>query len=112
MTQAISNRAIRQIQALSGLDFRQPQAAATAVIAKRASELAPRDTGFMAEHITGDENGVNSEADYTIFVEFGTSRMEAKPFLRPAVVQTQREAAEAAAKVLEEEIRKTIKAAL
>lgn len=60
----------------------------------RAQTLAPRDTGFMANTIqfqpaTPVPTGVtahfgNWTANYTLWNEIGTSRMPARPFLRPA----------------------------
>lgn len=37
------------------------------------------------EGLTGDEVYVGSNSDHTIFQEYGTFKMVAKPFLRPAV---------------------------
>ena len=74
--------------ALRGID------ATTAAGALRAMELAPRDTGHMADTIEtqkarqdGDRTvGLmgNWTADYSLWVEVGTRRMAARPFLRPA----------------------------
>lgn len=60
----------------------------------RAQVLAPRDTGFMANTIQFEPaeavaSGVsamfgNWTAEYTLWNEIGTSRMPARPFLRPA----------------------------
>lgn len=66
-------------------------------IAERASELAPYRTGDLAESLEGDVRsevslgedgfvGIVSSDDYKApWWEFGTSRNEARPFLRPAV---------------------------
>lgn len=35
---------------------------------------------------------VGSDVEYSIYVEYGTSKMQAQPYLRPAVNQTMREA--------------------
>jgi HK97 gp10 family phage protein len=59
-------------------------------------EKAPRDTGFLAEHLAvvarfkdqgarlEMEIGPVKRAFYALFDEFGTHLQEAKPFLRPA----------------------------
>jgi HK97 gp10 family phage protein len=57
-----------------------------------AKELAPVDTGFMRDHIKQTiqaEEGslqavVESEADYSVYVEYGTVNQEAQPFFTPA----------------------------
>ena len=49
------------------------------------------DTGFLASNITLifdiDRLGVSveSQADYSGFLEFGTSKMQARPYLQPAL---------------------------
>lgn len=59
-------------------------------IAKRAKELAPEDTGFLkssiyAESISDTEAVVKADAYYSGYVEYGTSKMSAQPYMRPAV---------------------------
>lgn len=68
----------------------------------RAQELCPVDTGRLRNSITyslgggdypfpgmgaavGKEVTVGSEVEYAAYVELGTSRTRAQPFLRPAV---------------------------
>lgn len=53
---------------------------------------APVDTGFLRSSITVFEDGrwvrvVGPTADYGIFVEMGTSRTRAQPFVEPAVLE-------------------------
>lgn len=57
-----------------------------------AKQRAPKDTGFLANSILAGQVApfhweVPVGADYGIFVEYGTSRMAAQPFLTPAVEQ-------------------------
>ena len=63
-------------------------------IAGDAADAAPRRSGALAESIT-HEVGVDSDGAYVrvswdkahfygLFVELGTSKMPARPFLRPA----------------------------
>ncbi|EGP5432015.1 hypothetical protein CUN19_03885 [Enterococcus faecium] len=59
-------------------------------VEKRAKELAPWDTGFLSNNIyslmTGTLQGkIISPADYSIYIEEGTRKMAAQPFLYPAV---------------------------
>jgi HK97 gp10 family phage protein len=65
------------------------EAAGRSVQAK-ARVLAPVDTGFLQNSIqmmkTGDLSAVVFVgAEYGVFVEFGTRRMRAQPFLKPAL---------------------------
>jgi HK97 gp10 family phage protein len=49
------------------------------------------DTGYLANNISevidGDKMGasVESRAEYSEFLEFGTSKMDARPFMQPAL---------------------------
>lgn len=58
-----------------------------------AQELCPVDTGFLRSSLsyevrrvaTGYAVIVTAGADYALYVELGTSRMSAQPFMRPAL---------------------------
>jgi HK97 gp10 family phage protein len=66
------------------------------VILEYAQDLCPVDTGFLRDsgHLVPEESDVSIvfDAEYASYVEFGTSRMEAQPFLRPALDEAQDEA--------------------
>lgn len=58
-------------------------------LVQQAQSRAAVDTGFLRDNIqitneTEDEIEVTSQADYSIYVEEGTSRMQARPFMLPA----------------------------
>jgi HK97 gp10 family phage protein len=66
----------------------------TGQVQEKAKQIAPKRTGFMAHNIlvepvkktaTSVTGTVNAKADYSSFVEFGTYKMSAEPFIRPAV---------------------------
>lgn len=69
---------------------RAEEAVAKAVfdIEARAKAAAPVKTGFLKSSIQGSTSGlqgrVDAQAEYAVFVEFGTRRMSARPFLVPA----------------------------
>ena len=56
------------------------------------------DTGFLVQNIVPDmtvgkdvvEGTIISQAPYSAFLEFGTSKMAARPFLQPALEQNRR----------------------
>lgn len=54
-----------------------------------AYDLCPVDTGELISSIDGFTNGesveVYADADYAQYVEYGTSKMEAQPYFRPAI---------------------------
>lgn len=62
-------------------------------------QLAPVDTGYMRDHIAQKEQAspeslravVESEADYSAFVEYGTVNMDAQPFFTPAFESARRQ---------------------
>ena len=59
------------------------------VILDEAQANCPVDTGFLREsgfiQAIGDDVQIGFEAPYASYVEFGTYRMAAQPFLRPAL---------------------------
>ena len=62
-------------------------------VEKRAKYMSPVDTGRLRSSITHAlfrEDGelvahIGTNVEYALFVELGTSRMSAQPFLRPAL---------------------------
>ena len=69
---------------------------ASAAVAKSTNDLAaiaqshaPVDTGFLRGSIIARPRGLQGEvvstANYSIYQEFGTSKMAAHPFMTPAV---------------------------
>lgn len=60
--------------------------AAKAII-KKASELVPVKTGYLKSRLGYESDGsaVFADADYAIYPEYGTSKMAAQPYMRPAI---------------------------
>ena len=64
-------------------------------VVKNAKRIVPVDTHNLQDHIEGEvglESGkvigrVGTDVDYGVYVEQGTSRMAAQPWLRPAALQ-------------------------
>jgi HK97 gp10 family phage protein len=62
-------------------------------------QLAPVDTGFMRDNIKQTDSAsaeslravVESGADYSAFVEYGTVNMDAQPFFTPAFESARRQ---------------------
>ena len=73
---------------------RLPQAimAGAEAVADTARGMCPVDTGTLKGSIDVSGNGnsaeVFAEADYAVYVEFGTYKMAAQPFLAPALTST------------------------
>jgi len=70
----------------------------TGQVQATAKQIAPKRTGYMANNIsvepvkktaTSVTGTVDAKADYSSFVEFGTYKMAAEPFMRPAVSAAQ-----------------------
>lgn len=62
----------------------------------KAKSIVPVDTGRLRASISGDVKGkqlivgtISADTHYAAYVEFGTSRMGARPYLRPAMLQAQ-----------------------
>lgn len=79
-------------EVLGSKSYRQRGSRKLAIaVQNKARDLAPRGkTGYLKSSIQARFKGnyswgVDVDADYGVFVEYGTSKMEAKPFLRPAI---------------------------
>jgi len=59
------------------------------LVASDARRTAPKRTGRLSRSITpaaqGNTARVSAAAPYGVFMEYGTSRMRARPFMRPAL---------------------------
>lgn len=84
----------RNLDRLAGAQRRQAQQdgleAGARIVETHAKVLCPVDTGFLRNSITVDsvtpmEAIIAPHTDYAEYVEFGTSRMEAQPYMRPAL---------------------------
>lgn len=74
--------------ALSGNVEHAVQTATFNILAS-SQDLVPVDTGFLkatgAADVQGETGTISYSAEYAAYVEFGTSRMRAQPYLTPAV---------------------------
>jgi HK97 gp10 family phage protein len=80
-----------------GLEFTNEDLVAGAeVIMQKARDLCPVDTGFLRDSAFIDDQSaevlIGFSAEYASYVEFGTYKMEAQPFLRPAIDEMELEA--------------------
>jgi HK97 gp10 family phage protein len=82
------------------------------VVQQAASERAPRDTGKLAENIVisdikeGGTVDIGPDRDrfYGLFLEFGTSKMSARPFLQPAFEENKEQVQQKMADVIRREL--------
>lgn len=69
--------------------IKQKLGESAAYVEREAKEIVPRKTGTLARSINHDVDGnravVGSNIEYAPHVEYGTAKMGAKPFLRPAL---------------------------
>ncbi len=79
------------------------------VIAQQAENNCPVDTGFLRSTVFVQEAGndveIGFEARYASYVEFGTYKMAAQPFLRPAFDEAELEALSAIVDSVEKNLR-------
>jgi len=88
----------REIEKLRGVVAFQLNSAANSVEVI-ARELAPVDTGFMRDHITQTETAsdeslravTESQADYSVYVEYGTVNAPSQPFMTPSFESAKRQ---------------------
>lgn len=74
----------------------------------KESGLIPVVTGFLKSSGVSRKNENGAEvawtANYSEFIEFGTSKMKAQPFIRPTIDSHSDEVVDAVAKVLKDDI--------
>lgn len=79
------------------------------VIATQAENNCPVDTGFLRSTVfvreDGDDVVIGFEAPYASYVEFGTYKMAAQPYLRPAFDEAELEALSAIVDSVEKNMR-------
>lgn len=88
-----------QLEAL-GLQFTPEDVAVGAyIILDKAVDNCPVDTGYLRStafsEITDDDVIIGFSAEYASYLEFGTYKMQAQPYLRPALDEAGDEALKA-----------------
>lgn len=83
-------------------------------VAKKARDYAAVDTGYMRDHTVAEKTGektaqVVSTAPYAAYQEFGTYKMQAHPFIRPALADARVYLPGMTAKEVNKEIRRRVK---
>ena len=101
-----------QLKRIGNIDKNAPTVPALEVILEEAKARTPVLTGFLrdSEHIVRTANGSELlvDADYAMFVEFGTSTQNPQPYLRPAIDVASARALSEAAKVVQQEIKEAV----
>ncbi len=89
----VSNRIVKTLQKGSRSGRSYPRPGGSVHVASAPGEPPKSDTGFLAKHVkpttTKSRGNVVSaavviSAKYSALLEFGTSRMKARPFVRPS----------------------------
>ncbi len=109
---------LAKLDKLSNIEVTQAALAGANVIRDGAKEIVPVDTGdlknsIIAIELPPDEHGAMVSAgggddmnvDYPCYVEFGTSKMEAQPYMRPSIDNNR----DAVVRAVGSEIQKNIK---
>lgn len=103
-----TSKLFAQLDKVSSINQVSPARAGAEVILYHALEKVPvrtgflRDSGQIAEN--GDEVAVEFTAEYAAAVEYGTSKMAAQPYLRPAIDEYETEILKAIADVTQSEL--------
>jgi HK97 gp10 family phage protein len=97
-----------QLKSIKEVDKGKALLAGAFTLQKYSMENTPVKTGFLRNshesRQTGDGAEVRVNANYAFYVEFGTSRMGAKPFIRPAMDEHMQEIVNAVAEQVEKDI--------
>jgi HK97 gp10 family phage protein len=81
---------IKRIQRNLNGNKRKAIADVVAEIVAKARENAPVLSGALRDSIHAEDGQVVADSDHALFVELGTSKMAAQPFLSPAVKEVQK----------------------
>ncbi len=95
----------QQLGELEHLDFTPAKLIAMGLVYDESQTLVPVDTGELKDSGHYDANGVYYDKDYAGFVEYGTVKMRAQPYLRPAVENHKHEIVKAMADELNHQIK-------
>jgi HK97 gp10 family phage protein len=106
------DKLLQQFENIADLDWVKAETAGMEIIAEEARALVPVDTGALQDSIRVQVEGEEVQlvaggegVDYQAYVEFGTIKMEAQPYMRPAIDSKQGEATKAIAANLNEQIK-------
>lgn len=77
-------------------------------VQRNAKSLAPVDTGVLRSSIKGNakDHEVKTKTKYAVHQEFGTSRMKAQPFMRPALKKEEKNLTKDIKKHITKELKK------
>lgn len=110
-----STKLAAQLSSLAGLDKSEAGMAGAEVIVVYMQSITPVDTGELrdSEHPEPTENGANiiAEAEHASYVEFGTYKMKAQPFFRPAIDSQQKAALKAVGQNVVAQIKRLVRGA-
>jgi HK97 gp10 family phage protein len=100
---------LAQLENLKQLEFSKAALAGAFTLQKYSMENAPVKTGFLrASHESVEtENGAEMRvnANYSFYIEYGTKKRPAHPFVRPAIDNHSTEIVEAIKNEIEKQIR-------
>jgi len=103
----------KQLENLGEINIPRASLAGALVLQRYSQINAPVDTGFLRNSAESrkSQNGAELEfaANYSYYVEFGTSKMEAQPYVRPAIDGHFKEIVEAVKEEVQKDINKGIK---
>ena len=89
-------------------DMSEAQLAVLKKVYEESQILVPVDEGDLKESARFDKDKVEYGTDHAVHVEFGTVKMKAQPYLRPAVMNHLDELAKISAKEIQQEIKEAV----
>jgi HK97 gp10 family phage protein len=103
------DKALQQLSSIENLDFVRAEVKGVEIIADEARRLVPVDTGELQDSIEviveGNTVSLVAGTDHALPVEFGTIKMAAQPYMRPALDTKESEALQAIVDDLNKQIK-------
>lgn len=107
-----TNKLFANLSAIAGLDKVRASTAGAEVILTYMQSITAVDTGELrdSEHIVveNDSVSIQVDAEHASHVEFGTVKMKAQPYMRPAIDTQQKPAAKAIAADVTQQIKEIV----
>lgn len=101
-----------KLEKLAGIKSKKSLLAGAYLLQKYSMENAPVKTGFLREshESTETENGAEMivNAEYGIYVEYGTEKMAPRGFVRKAIDEHEKDIVEAVANQIQKDIKEKI----
>ena len=106
------DKLMKQLDSISNLDELAIKKVSAQVVLEEMKDRTPVDTGELLEsehlEITDKDVSIVADAPHAIFVEYGTVKQQAQPFMRPALEYSETEVLRAMKQEVESQLKEIL----